>query len=174
MLAVPYRAELRSRAAGSLVGLTLAFAVYVGALAVAGRLDDERFTGLDAVFVAVAVLVGAAFSTSRRRRLRRQLARPRQLADAVEPVPAPRVRWAAMLLRGVVGGLVLAGIALVIGIDVAVTAIVLGVAAGGVLGDDLANAVEVSRHEREHGGTVCRLEDPPGTEAGIGWLSEAR
>jgi hypothetical protein len=170
MLAVPYRAELRSRAIGSLFGLALAAVTYAGVLAIAGRLDDEPFTGLDAAFVAVAVLVGVAFSTSRRRRLHEQLTRPRQLPPTVDEAVAPRVRWATMVLRGVVGGLAFAGIALLIANDPPIIAIVIGVAVGGVLGDDVANALKVSRHEREHGGSVFRLEDPPGTEAGLGWL----
>jgi hypothetical protein len=37
------------------------------------------------------------------------------------------------------------------------------------IGDRAADLVRVARHERVHRGTVYRVEDPPGTEAGLGW-----
>jgi hypothetical protein len=170
MLAVPYRAELRSRAIGAGAGILLAFAVATGMIALAGRLDDLNLHWLDAVAVPVAVLIAAAFYTGRRRRLREQLARPRQLGDAVERVAPARVRWLRMAAKGLVAGLVLGGISLVLDFEVDNLAVVLAIALGGVLGDDAAGAAAVARYEREHGGTVYRLEDPPGTEAGLGRL----
>ncbi len=46
------------------------------------------------------------------------------------------------------------------------------IALGGVVGADLLKSLTLARYERAHRGTVYRVEDPPGTEAGLGWLSE--
>ena len=77
------------------------------------------------------------------------------------------MKWVDAVVRGVLGGLALGGIALLLDFEVDVLAIVLAVALGGVLGEDAVNAWIVRRYERGCGATVYRVEDPPGTEAGL-------
>ncbi len=169
MLAVPYRAEVRRRAVRAATGILLAFVVAVATIAVAGRADELNLHWFDALAIAGAVLVAAAVYTGRRRRLRDQLVRLRALDPAAERVEPGTIRWDKLAVRVVVGGLVLGGIGLVFDFEVDNLAVVLAVALGGVVGDDAAGAWTLSRYEREHGGTVYRVEDPPGTDAGLAW-----
>jgi hypothetical protein len=167
MVAVPYGVELRSRAIRAGAGILLAFVVAAGMIAVAGRLSDLNLHWIDAIAVPAAVLVAAACYTDRRRRLRERLARPRALEPGVERGAPARPSWRATLVRAIIGGLVLGGISLVLDFEIDNLAVVLAIALGGVIGDDAAGAAAIRRYERAHGGTVYRLEDPPGTEAGL-------
>ena len=169
VLAVPYRAELRRRVARALTGILGSFAVAVGLIAVAGRADDLNVHWFDAIAIAGAVLVAAAVYTGRRRRLRDQLDHLPELDPEAERVPPRAVGPAKLLVPAIVGGLVLAGIALVLDFEVDNLAVVLAVALGGVLGEDAAGSWTLARYERERGGTVYRVEDPPGTDAGLAW-----
>jgi len=171
VLAVPYRVELRSRVARAATGILLSFAVAVGTIAVAGRADDLNVHWYDAVAIAGAVLLASAFYTGRRRRLRQRLANVPELAPAAERVAPRGVRWGTLVVPVLVGGLLLGGIALVLDFEIDNLAVVLAVALGGVLGDDAAGAWTLARYEREHGGTVYRVEDPAGTDAGIAWAT---
>ena len=66
-------------------------------------------------------------------------------------------------------GLVVGGIGLLIDVELDVLAIGFAITLGGVVGADLLKSLTLSRYERAHRGTVYRVEDPPGTEAGLGW-----
>jgi len=169
VLAVPYRVELRRRVARALTGILGSFAVAVGLIAVAGRADDLNMEWFDALAIAGAVLVAAAVYTGRRRRLREQLEGLTELAPEAERVEPRAVGAAKMLVPAIVGGAVLAGISLVFDFEVDNLAVVLAVALGGVLGEDAAGSWTLARYERERGGTVYRVEDPPGTNAGLAW-----
>ena len=171
MLAVPHRAELRSRALGAAARILAAIAFAVGMVAVAGRVEDLNLSLFEAIALPAAVLIAAVLYTDRRRRLRRSLTDLRRLEAGTVPAPAPRVRWAAMLGQGVAVGLVVGAIALVLDIEIDNLAIILAVALGGVAGEEVAGALTLARYEREHGGTVYRVEDPVGTEAGLAWLA---
>jgi hypothetical protein len=166
MLAVPHRAELRSRALGAAARILAAIAVAVGMVAVAGRVEDLNLSLLEAIALPAAVLIAAVLYTDRRRRLRRSLADLRRLEADTVSAPAPRVRWAAVLGQGVAVGLVVGAIALVLDIEIDNLAIILAVALGGVAGEEVAGALTVARYEREHGGTVVPRRRPGGHRGG--------
>jgi len=67
-------------------------------------------------------------------------------------------------------GFVLGGFGLVVDVELDIVAVFIAVGLGGTLGGPAYEAWAVGRYEREHGGTVYRVEDPPGTQAGLGWL----
>jgi hypothetical protein len=165
MLAVPHRAELRSRALGAAARILAAIAVAVGMVAVAGRVEDLNLSLLEAIALPAAVLIAAVLYTDRRR-LRRSLADPRRLEAGTESAPPPRVRWAAKPGQGVAVGLVVGAITLVLDIEIDNLAIILAVALGGVAGEEFAGALTVARYEREHGGTVVPRRRPGGHRGG--------
>jgi hypothetical protein len=152
-----------------MTGILLSFAIAVGAIAVAGRADDLNVHWYDALVLAGAVLVAAAVYSGPRRRLREQLgALPALDSDAERVVPRAR-HWGKLVVQAIAAGLLLAGIALVLDIEVDNLTLVLAIALGGVVGQDAAVAWKLARYERERGGTVYRVEDPPGTQAGLAW-----
>ena len=83
--------------------------------------------------------------------------------DGKERLMPPDVLW---LIR------VVGAIALVLDIEIDNLAIILAVALGGIAGEEVAGALTLAHYEREHGGTVYRVEDPVGTEAGLAWQDD--
>ena len=59
MLAVPHRAELRSRALGAAARSLAAIAFAVGLVAVAGRVEDLNLSLFEAIALPAAVLIAA-------------------------------------------------------------------------------------------------------------------
>jgi hypothetical protein len=170
MVAVPFRAELRAHLLYRCAGVLATFAVALAMIAVAGRIDELNLHWIDAIWIPGAVLVAAAVYSLLGQRLGEQLARMQPLdADARRAEPPP-VRWAWMPLKALGAGLVLGGIALVLDLEADGLAIVLAVALGSSLGGLGAHAVRVAGHERAHDRAVYRVEDPPGTDAGLAWL----
>jgi hypothetical protein len=169
MVAVPYRTELRRQFAYRVGGVLVMFAVAFGLIAVAGRLDDLDLSWSDAIWIPVAVLVATAIYARLGQRLGEQLAAMEPLAAGAQRVAPGPVGWAGTLAKSVGAGLIIGGLALLLKLDADGLALVLAVALGGYLGDVGANAVRVARHERSHRRTVYRVEDPPGTEAGLRW-----
>ena len=100
---------------------------------------------------------------------REQLARLPELDPVAEHIAPARIRWDKLAVPVIVGGLLLAGISLVLDFEVDNLAVVLAVALGGVIGEDAAASWLLARYERERGGTVYRVEDPAGTQAGLAW-----
>jgi hypothetical protein len=70
----------------------------------------------------------------------------------------------------VVAGLVAGGIALLLDIEIDNLVLLLAIALGAVVGDDASGAFLLGRYERDQVGTVYRVEDPSGTDAGLAWL----
>jgi hypothetical protein len=168
MVAVPYRAELRGKAARGTVGALLMFGAAIVLYALAGRLDDLNVRWPHAIAIPAAVLVAATAYSLLGGRTSRRLARMRRLEPGAEPAAPRTVRgwW----LWAIGAGLLLGGAALVIDFELDNLAIVLAIALGSVLGGPAPAALTVARYERAHGGTVYRVEDPPGTQSGLGWL----
>ena len=170
MSATPLRAELQSRAVGSAVRLLLGIGIAVGVVAVAGRGGDLNLSLWEAIAIPAAVLVVALLYAGRRRRLRESLQRlPRLEADAERSAPRG-TRWPSAFGQGVVAGLVVGGIALLLDIEIDNLVLLLAIALGAVVGDDASGAFLLDRYERDQVGTVYRVEDPSGTDAGLAWL----
>jgi hypothetical protein len=172
MLAVPHRAELRGQAARGIAGALLIFAAAVALYALAGRLDDLNVRWPHAIGIPAAVLVAATAYSVLGGRMSRRLERMRPLEPGAEAAAPRTVRgwW----LWAIGAGLLVGGVALIIDFELDNLAVVLAIGLGSVLGGPALDAWTVARHEREHGGTVYRVEDPPGTEAGLRWLREGR
>jgi len=168
MLAVPYRAELRTQALRGVVAIALIAVATVGLYAAAGRFD-LNVDAVDAALIAGGALVAAVVYSRRGERLGRRLKRLRPLEPGADRVPPPPIRWGTMPLQALGLGLIVGGIGLVIDVELDVLAIGFAITLGGVVGADLLKSLTLSRYERAHRGTVYRVEDPPGTEAGLGW-----
>lgn len=171
MLAVPYRAELRTNALRGAAAFALVAVAAVALYGVAGRFD-LNVDVVDAAVIAGAALVAAVVYSRRGERLGRRLERMEALEPAADRRPPAPIRWGTMPLQALGLGLIIGGVGLLIDIELDGLAIVLAIGLGGVAGADLLKALTLRRYERAHGGTVYRVEDPPGTEAGVGWLSE--
>jgi hypothetical protein len=168
MLAVPLRAEFRAQARRGVIGALEMCAVVVALYALAGRLEDFNVGPWHAVLIAAAVLLMTALYTLPSRRIHRRLERIEPLTEPAEAMSPTTVRW--FWLWAIGAGLVLGGFGLVVDVELDIVAIFIAVGLGGTLGGPAYEAWAVGRYERRHGGTVYRLEDPPGTEAGLGWL----
>jgi hypothetical protein len=168
MVAVPYRAELRAEAVRGTLGLLTAYAVALAMFAAAGRLGDLNVGPSDALLIVAAVLVMTAIYSLPPSKMTKRLARlPPLDPDASRAAPTPPRRWP---LWAIGGGLLLGGIALVLDLELDLLAIFFAIGLGSNAGGPAYEAWRVARHEREHGGTVYRVEDPPGTDAGLAWL----
>ena len=168
MVAVPLRAELRAEAVRGTLRLLVAYGVVVAMFAAAGRLGDLNVGPSDALLIVAAVVGMTAVYSIPPSKVRKRLARlPALDPDAARAAPEPARRWP---LWAIGGGLLLGGIALVLDVELDLLAIFLAIGVGTNIGGPAYDAWRVARHEREHGGTVFRVEDPPGTDAGLAWL----
>ena len=132
MVAVPYRAELRTSALRGVAAIAL---------------------------IVVGALLAAVFYSRRGERLGRRLERVQPLdpeADRVAPGP---IRWGTMPLQALGLGLIIGGLCLLIEIDLETVGLGLAIGLGGVAGADLLKVLTVARYERAHRGTVYRLAD---------------
>ena len=171
MPAVPYRAELRTNALRGVAAFGLIAVAAVALYVVAGRFD-LNVDVVDAAFIAGGALVAAVIYSRRGERLGRRLERMAALEPGADRQPPAPIRWGTMPLQALGLGLIIGGLGLLIDIELDILAIVFAIGVGGVAGADLLKALTLARYERAHGGTVYRVEDPPGTEAGLGWISE--
>jgi hypothetical protein len=170
MLAVPYRAELRTNALRGVAAFALIAVAAVGLYVAAGRFG-LNLDVVDAAFIVGGALVAALIYSRRGERLGRRLERMAALEPAADRRPPSPIRWGTMPLQALGLGLIIGGVGLLVGIDLEVLALGLAIGLGGVAGADLLNALTLRRYERAHRGTVYRVEDPPGTEAGLAWVS---
>jgi hypothetical protein len=158
MVAVPYRAELRTQALRGAAAIALIALAAVALYAVAGRFD-LNVDAVDAALIAGGALVAAVIYSRRGERLGRRLERLQPLEPAADrAAPAP-IRWGTMPLQALGLGLIIGGIGLVIDFELDVLALGLAIGLGGVAGADLLKARTVGRYERAHRGTVYRLAD---------------
>jgi hypothetical protein len=173
MVAVPYRAELGSELRYRAVMILLVDGAAVALLAAAGRLGDLNVGWFDAVWITAVVLlatagyplIGELFGDG----LREKLASMERLPPDTDRVAPVRRSWTGLVLTALLAGLAVGGVALVVDLEIDGLAIVLAVFVATAIGDRAADLVRVARHERVHRGTVYRVEDPPGTEAGLRW-----
>jgi hypothetical protein len=168
--AIPYRAELRTSALRGAAAISLIAGAAVALYVAAGRFD-LNVDAVDAALIAGGALVAAVIYSRRGERLGRRLERLEPLDPAADRRPPGRIRWGTMPLQALGLGLIVGGIGLVIDFELDVLALVLAIGLGGVVGADLLKAFTLARYERAHRGTVYRVEDPPGTEAGLGWAA---
>ena len=158
MVAVPYRAELRTSALRGLAAIALIAVAAVALYVAAGRVNFNLGT-VDAAVIVVGALLAAVFYSRRGERLGRRLERVQPLepeADRIAPAP---IRWGTMPLQALGLGLIVGGLCLLVEIQLETVALGLAIGLGGVAGADLLKVLTVARYERAHRGTVYRLAD---------------
>lgn len=168
MLAVPYRAELRTQTVRGFAAIVLIAVAAVALYVIAGRIN-LNLDRVDAAVIAGGALVAALFYSRRGERLGHRLRRMKPLEPHADCVPPAPIHWGTMPLQALGLGLIVGGIGLLVEIDFETVVLALAIGLGGVAGADLLKALKLARYERAHRGTVYRVEDPPGTDAGLGW-----
>ena len=171
MVAVPLKAELSGEALRRTIGVVETCVVAVALYAAAGRLDDRSFGPWQVLAIAGAALLLVALYSLLPPRVSTKLERMQALDRSADHASPKRAPWFWAWAIG--GGLVLGGIGLLFDIGPDTLAIFVAIALGATIGGPAYDAWTVARYEREHDGTVYRVEDPPGTEAGLAWLPRA-